>query len=144
MIDNKFSTIAQDLLLFIADTIEKQDIEGDIDVELQDGILNLELDQRLFIINKHSASKQIWLSSPISGPHHFSYILPINEKSARSVIASAPKAKRGNPAYTTGKMDCRVGAKAPPRNDEQQGKWTTKKGGELFELLEQELKIKFK
>jgi DNA polymerase III subunit alpha len=36
-----------------------------------------------------------------------------------SVIASELKAKRGNPAYAPGKMDCHVGSDEPPRNDER-------------------------
>jgi CyaY protein len=34
-------------------------------------ILTLGTNKGPFIINKHSAAKQIWLASPISGPYHF-------------------------------------------------------------------------
>lgn len=44
------------------------------EVDLEGGILNIELDDgRVFIINKHSPNRQIWLSSPLSGAHHFSF-----------------------------------------------------------------------
>ncbi|MCK5545794.1 MAG: iron donor protein CyaY [Rhodospirillaceae bacterium] len=48
---------------------------GDMaEVDLEGGILNVELDDgRVFIINKHSPNRQIWLSSPLSGAHHFSF-----------------------------------------------------------------------
>ena len=48
---------------------------GDMaEVDLEGGILNIELDDgRVFIINKHSPNRQIWLSSPLSGAHHFSF-----------------------------------------------------------------------
>ena len=74
MQDNEFSTVAQQLLSLIADTIETQDKDGLIDVDLHNDILNLTTDKGIFVINKHSAAKEIWLASPISGPYHFAYM----------------------------------------------------------------------
>jgi frataxin len=42
------------------------------DVDLQDGILTVELaDGRCYVINKHAPNRQIWMSSPVSGAVHF-------------------------------------------------------------------------
>jgi len=57
----------------IADTIEDSDKDGKIDVDLNDATLTLETKDGVFVINKQSAAKEIWLSSPISGPYHFAY-----------------------------------------------------------------------
>ncbi|WPY00449.1 Putative frataxin superfamily CyaY-like iron donor protein [Candidatus Trichorickettsia mobilis] len=69
----EFSNIAEQVLLFIADTIESFDSDGLIDVDFNNDMINISTDKGIFIINKHSASMQIWLASPISGPYHFSY-----------------------------------------------------------------------
>jgi len=49
-------------------------IGGDSDVDLEGGILTIELeDGRQYIINKHTASLEIWVSSPVSGAAHYAY-----------------------------------------------------------------------
>ncbi len=72
--DYEFSALAESTLLFIADTIEAQDPQGRIDVDFHSDILNLTTKEGVFVINKHTAAKEIWLASPRSGPHHFSYV----------------------------------------------------------------------
>jgi frataxin len=48
----------------------------DAEVELRGGILTVELeDGRQYVINKHAPSRQIWLSSPVSGAAHFAHDL---------------------------------------------------------------------
>ncbi len=43
------------------------------EVDLEGGILSVELDDgRQYILNKHSPNCELWLSSPLSGAHHFS------------------------------------------------------------------------
>ena len=45
-----------------------------VDAELMGGILTLELEAGgVYQINKHLASRQIWLSSPMSGAWHFAW-----------------------------------------------------------------------
>jgi iron donor protein CyaY len=73
MPNNAFSAFASKVINDLADTIEEQDEECLIEVDLQQDILTLSTDRGIFVINKHSAAKEIWLSSPISGPHHFAY-----------------------------------------------------------------------
>ena len=57
----------------IADTIEDADIDGMIDIDLNDATLILGTAKGVFVINRQSIAKEIWLSSPISGPYHFAY-----------------------------------------------------------------------
>ena len=68
-----FETLAQQTIESLFEATERQ--LGDVaEVDLEGGILNVELDDgRVYIINKHSPNRQIWLSSPLSGAHHFSF-----------------------------------------------------------------------
>ncbi len=68
-----FTKLAEETIALIADTIENEDKEGLIEIDYQGNILNLATHQGVYVINKHSAAKEIWLSSPVSGPHHFYY-----------------------------------------------------------------------
>ncbi|WP_142848303.1 iron donor protein CyaY [Telmatospirillum sp. J64-1] len=71
--ESSFHTIADHFLSEIADRIEDA-LGDDLDVELQGGILTIELeDGRQFIVNKHAPNRQVWLSSPVSGAWHFGY-----------------------------------------------------------------------
>ena len=43
------------------------------DAELQAGILTVEREAGIWIVNKHAPTRQIWLSSPLSGARHFAW-----------------------------------------------------------------------
>ena len=73
MDNTEFTKLAESAIALIADTIETEDKDCVIEVDFQGDILNLVTGQGVYVINKHSAAKEIWLSSPISGPHHFYY-----------------------------------------------------------------------
>jgi len=62
---DKFSELIEDHSAF----------EG-ADVTLSDGVLtvNLGAEFGIYVINKQSPNKQIWLSSPISGPQRFDFV----------------------------------------------------------------------
>lgn len=70
-----FEIMAETAIESLFEAIERE--LGHIsEVDLEGGILNVELeDGRTYIINKHSPNRQIWLSSPISGAHHYSFDL---------------------------------------------------------------------
>lgn len=74
MHNTEFSKLAEQTIALIADIIETEDKDCLIDVDFHGDILNLTTASGIFVINKHSAAKEIWLSSPISGPYHFAYI----------------------------------------------------------------------
>lgn len=73
MQDSEFAIKAGIILDNIAQDIENQDPGGEIDLDLNDGILTLITEKGIFVINKQSAAREIWLSSPVSGPYHFAY-----------------------------------------------------------------------
>ncbi len=74
MENTEFTKLAEQTISLIDDVIEAEDKFCLIDSDFQGDILNLTTDQGVFVINKHSVAQEIWLSSPISGPHHFRYI----------------------------------------------------------------------
>ncbi|KAF4989736.1 hypothetical protein FGRMN_8923 [Fusarium graminum] len=55
---------------------ELQDQREDIDVEFSAGVLTIRWPEKgTYVINKQPPNKQIWLSSPISGPKRFDWCL---------------------------------------------------------------------
>ena len=75
MEEKDFLEFSETKLTELADLIENNDKNSLFDVEYADGILSIDIfdDNKTYIINKHSASKKIWFSSPISGADYFSY-----------------------------------------------------------------------
>jgi frataxin len=72
--DTAFAALSNATLNRLADTIEAADEDGVLEVELLGGILTLTLPSgQQFLLNRHGPSKQIWLSSPLSGGLHFDY-----------------------------------------------------------------------
>lgn len=66
MSDSPFETLADSLLATLEEAL------GDhVDAELQGGILTVEGDAGTWIVNKHAPTRQIWLSSPVSGAWHY-------------------------------------------------------------------------
>jgi frataxin len=67
---SRFDALADAFLSGLAERVE--DALDSVEVDLINGILTIETeDRRSFVINKHGPNRQIWLSSPISGAHHF-------------------------------------------------------------------------
>ena len=67
--DKDFTAFSEEELIKLADLIENKDKNSIFDVEYADGILNIIFFEngQTYVINKHSASKKIWFSSPITG-----------------------------------------------------------------------------
>lgn len=61
------------ILESLADIIEENDTKGNLDIDLNSDILTISGDVGTYVINKQSSIMEIWLSSPVSGPHHFAY-----------------------------------------------------------------------
>ncbi|KAK6345678.1 Mitochondrial chaperone Frataxin [Orbilia javanica] len=53
---------------------ERVEVEKGFDVEFSAGVLTLETPNGTYVINKQPPNKQIWLSSPISGPKRYDWI----------------------------------------------------------------------
>lgn len=73
MNDAEFARLTGVVLQYIVDTIEKEDVNGNIEIDFYGDMLNIEVGNNIFVVNRHSAAKEIWLASPVSGPYHFSY-----------------------------------------------------------------------
>lgn len=73
MDESAFHTLADQTLNRLQTAIEAA-LGEDLAVDLRGGILTLELDDgRQYVINKHAPTRQIWLSSPVSGAGHFAH-----------------------------------------------------------------------
>ena len=71
MDENLFETVAQRALEFLAATLEEA---GDFDVDLESGVLTIEVDDvGTFLVNKHAPLRQLWYSSPLSGASHYDF-----------------------------------------------------------------------
>ncbi|ETN43986.1 iron donor protein CyaY [Cyphellophora europaea CBS 101466] len=54
---------------------EKAESNPDFEVEYDSGNLELTTPQGIYVINKQRPNKQIWLSSPVSGPKRFDFVI---------------------------------------------------------------------
>ncbi|CDR35735.1 RHTO0S01e05974g1_1 [Rhodotorula toruloides] len=60
---------------YLEEKLDELDVDGS-DVEYSSGVLTVKLgDRGTYVINKQPPNKQIWLSSPISGPKRYDYDL---------------------------------------------------------------------
>lgn len=79
-----FEQLVNKTLDCLADSMEELDASGEIELEYQSHIITLKFSSgKEIVVNKHSPSQQIWLSSPLSGGLHFSY----NENTSNWQIA---------------------------------------------------------
>ena len=70
MIDN-FQNLAKKTLDDIFNIVEKKFQDFDVDFEGEN--LIIEVDNSTFVLSIHNPTQQIWMSSPVSGAHHFEY-----------------------------------------------------------------------
>lgn len=68
MSDSAFETLADSLLATLEEALGEH-----VDAELQGGILTVQGDAGTWIVNKHAPTRQIWLSSPLSGARHYAF-----------------------------------------------------------------------
>ncbi|TPX56496.1 ferroxidase [Powellomyces hirtus] len=75
--ESEYHKHADELMDYLVDTMEGigEEVElAGFDVVYASGVLNLSLgDHGTYVINKQPPNKQIWLSSPVSGPKRFDY-----------------------------------------------------------------------
>lgn len=76
--ENEFEQMAEALLGRLAEAVEGAEADG-VDVELQGPVLTVEIEDQggrkggTFVVSKHAPTRQIWLSSPISGASHYAF-----------------------------------------------------------------------
>ena len=74
--ESKFTEKAKEYLETLGEKLEQwadDEIEEDVECDYSDGVLTISLgrDRGTYVLNKQAPNKQIWWSSPISGPHRF-------------------------------------------------------------------------
>lgn len=90
MDETKFHQDADKYLQTMLDFFEKLEESHDISPELDSGVLNVIMpDDREYVINKHTPSRQIWVSSPYTGASYF------EPKEADFLPKRAPKEAEG-------------------------------------------------
>jgi len=74
--DNEYSQIANEYLETLSDELEMlAEDYPQVDAELSLGVMTLSVGEgKTYVINKQPPNKQIWLSSPISGPKRYDLI----------------------------------------------------------------------
>ena len=68
---SEFKIEAKKILDELFSLVEKEFDNLDVDYEDENLVIQTFDEKSTFIINIHEPSSQIWLSSPISGAHHF-------------------------------------------------------------------------
>ncbi len=72
--ETEYHRIADQELTTLFDALEEADREGLLEVEYEGEIFTLSSSTgRQWVISKHAPSRQLWLSSPLSGGLHFDY-----------------------------------------------------------------------
>jgi frataxin len=72
--DTTFAALSELTLNLLAESLETQDEDGALEVELLSGTLTIAFPSgQQFVVNRHGPSHQMWLSSPLSGGLHFDY-----------------------------------------------------------------------
>jgi iron donor protein CyaY len=72
--ESEFISIANKFLQDLVLDLEKKDYDNLLEIDFQDEVLSIESPCGVFIINCNTHLRQIWLSSPLSGPSHFNYV----------------------------------------------------------------------
>ncbi|KAG5180934.1 hypothetical protein JKP88DRAFT_222642 [Tribonema minus] len=77
MSEAQFQDLADDTLERIHDALEQLlegGYDGDFDVNLSQGVLNASIPPHgTWVINKQTPNRQIWWSSPVSGPRRYEW-----------------------------------------------------------------------
>ena len=73
MNETHYHQLADNTLDQLEQALEKADAEGVIELEVEGGMMTIALAGKQFIVSKHAPTRQVWLSSPLSGGLHFSY-----------------------------------------------------------------------
>ncbi|KAM7541528.1 hypothetical protein Aperf_G00000026110 [Anoplocephala perfoliata] len=70
----------QYLTISMEDLSDKYDLGSDFDVSYSSGVLTVSFGSShgTYVLNKQAPNKQIWLSSPKSGPRRFNYDVPMH------------------------------------------------------------------
>ena len=73
--DTKYNEDADKTIEYLSDVCDKLADKLPLyfkEVNADNNVLEIETTMGKYVINKQAPNKQLWLSSPISGPHHYS------------------------------------------------------------------------
>ncbi|KAI0202599.1 mitochondrial chaperone Frataxin [Astrocystis sublimbata] len=75
--DDEYHKLADEILEGLEREYEEmQNQRQDIDVEYSQGVMNITIvDVGVWVVNKQPPNKQIWLSSPITGPKRYDWVV---------------------------------------------------------------------
>ena len=74
MEETQYHQLANPEMEKLTDDLEALEEKCDISVEYDSGVLSVTMpDDREYIINKHTPSRQIWVSSPYTGASYFEH-----------------------------------------------------------------------
>ncbi|KJY01154.1 mitochondrial chaperone Frataxin like protein [Zymoseptoria brevis] len=75
--DEAYATVAEEYMELVHEKAEQiQETREDVEVEYSAGVLSITFPPAgTYIINKQPPNKQIWLSSPISGPKRYDWVI---------------------------------------------------------------------
>ena len=61
---------------YFDDIAELDNVPSELDVSLESGVLTIYVSKNIgtYVINKQAPNKQIWLSSPVSGPKRYDFV----------------------------------------------------------------------
>ncbi len=88
---SRFTRLAEEEINFLYDALESSGFDEDFD--LISDVLYIYTTKGDYVINQHSPTQQIWLSSPVSNAGYFNYDPVIkkwidkNERSIRKVLS---------------------------------------------------------
>lgn len=69
--DSRFHQLGDRFVEHVMDAVDALDSEFVDDARFADGVLNIDTSRGTFVLNKQAPKHQLWLSSPLSGPHHY-------------------------------------------------------------------------
>lgn len=69
-----FNNNADGYLEVLQQEVEELNSDLSEDVNLSDGVLEIDTKSGKFVINKQAPKMQLWLSSPFSGPRHYDMV----------------------------------------------------------------------
>jgi len=72
---HELSDATMEVMLDSLENILDEEAKSDYEVDYSSGVLTLKLGEHgTYVINKQPPNKQIWLSSPTSGPKRYDYV----------------------------------------------------------------------
>eukprot|EP00474_Spongospora_subterranea_P011168 CRZ11626.1 hypothetical protein [Spongospora subterranea] len=74
--ESSFQSMADTVLDHINDVLDHNER---VDIEHSDGVLTIVSADKHWVINKQTPNRQLWLSSPMSGPSRYDYISEHNQ-----------------------------------------------------------------